>query len=553
MIIDVKRLNAFTIFDVYSLPLQSDIIAVVRDCFYISMIDCVNFFYQWRVHFSDRHKLTVINHREQESFNVTVMNYRNFPFYVQRQIDRLLKSCRSFVRAYIDDVIIFFKTKKDHLRHLKKMFQIFKKFNISVKSFKIFLAYSSIRLLNQKVNSLRFATNENKLKTINNLKFLITLRQLEHYLDLTDWFREYVKKYAKVVEFLQNRKTVMLKKSPFIDESIRRSYSSKTVLQSFIKEEISFYEFLQKSLFLFQYLIHFSSHRQLYINVDSSKKKSMSDMIYHSKQITDDYSFRIMIEPIMFFNRKITDLKSRYWFTELKLADLIWILRKIRHMIESAFLLPIIYTDHGAAVDINKQESLSTSFTNKLNLRLIRASEYIQRFNIIIRHKSGKKHVVSNALFRFKKNESNSVFFEKKLDALTTFVQNRIFNIAAFHLFSVVEISKNFQNRIKKEYKKKSIWIKIQDSVAKIIKNGIKTAFHEENGLLYLKKEYILQHVFQLRRFCLPQSVLKKVFQTVHDEFHLKFHKCYETFFFIYYIRDFTAVLKIFLKHCLQC
>ena len=56
----------------------------MQNCTHISIIDCFDFFYQWRVHSSDRHKLTIVTHREQKTFNVAVMNYRNSSFYVQR-------------------------------------------------------------------------------------------------------------------------------------------------------------------------------------------------------------------------------------------------------------------------------------------------------------------------------------------------------------------------------------------------------------------------------------------------------------------------------------
>lgn len=39
----------------------------------------------------------------------------------------------------------------------------------------------------------------------------------------------------------------------------------------------------------------------------------------------------------------------------------------------------------------------------------------------------------------------------------------------------------------------------------------------------------------------------------IHENSHLKFHKCYEILFFIYYIRNFSKTLKIYLKHCSKC
>lgn len=84
-------------------------------------------------------------------------------------------------------------------------------------------------------------------------------------------------------------------------------------------------------------------------------KKNINVMIYHSKQISSNYSFRIMIESIMFFNKRITNFKSRYWSIELKFVDLIWILRKTKYMIEFVFLFSIIYIDHETTIEINKQ------------------------------------------------------------------------------------------------------------------------------------------------------------------------------------------------------
>ena len=122
IIIDVRRFNFMIIFDVYFLLMQFDIITIVKNCFYISVINCAEFFYQWKIHFSNKHKLIVINHREQKSFNVTVMNYKNSFVYIQRQIDWLFRLCRVFARTYINDIIIFSKNQQKHLNHLKTVF-----------------------------------------------------------------------------------------------------------------------------------------------------------------------------------------------------------------------------------------------------------------------------------------------------------------------------------------------------------------------------------------------------------------------------------------------
>ena len=475
------------------------------------------------------------------------MSYKNSFVYVQRQIDKLFRFCRAFARAYINDVIIFSKNQQKHLNHLKTVFEIFQKFNVSIKSSKTFFVYFSIRFLDQKMNFLNFVTNENKFQIINKFKFSITFRQLKHYLNLIEWFRKYVKNYVKISKLLQNRKIVFLKKL-FIAELIRRFYSAKTLLQNSIEKKLFFYKILQKQLFIPRYFVHCSFAWQFYLNVDVSKKKNIEAMIYHFKQIISDYSIKIMVESIMFLNRKITNTESRYWSTELKLAGLIWILRKTKHMIESVQQSFIIYTDYEIAVEISRQKSLFIFSIDKLNLRLIKTFEYIQKFNIIIRYKFEKNHVVSNALSNLAtKSDSDSDFEEKKLNTLSATVK------FVFNFFFVIEISKEFRKRIIENYKKKFVWIKIQNAISKIVQNEIKIIFRKKNDLFYFENDHITNHVFQFRCLCLSQTVLKKIFQIVHNSFHLKFHKFYEFFFSVYYIREFTFNLKTFIKHCFEC
>ncbi len=152
--VDIRGLNAVIIPDAYPLPLQADITAAAKDASYISVVDCASFSYQWRVHPDDRHKLTVVTHRDQESFNVAIIGFENFPAYVQRQTDRLLRPFRAFARAYVDDIVIFSKPLEEHLRHLAAIFSLFVKKGISIKPSKAFLGYSTVQLLGQKFNSL---------------------------------------------------------------------------------------------------------------------------------------------------------------------------------------------------------------------------------------------------------------------------------------------------------------------------------------------------------------------------------------------------------------
>lgn len=78
------------------------------------------------------------------------MGYKNSPPYVQRQIDNMLREFRDFVRAYIDDIVVFSRTLEKHVNHLHQIFDLFSRLNISLNPKKSYLGYPTIQLLGQK-------------------------------------------------------------------------------------------------------------------------------------------------------------------------------------------------------------------------------------------------------------------------------------------------------------------------------------------------------------------------------------------------------------------
>jgi hypothetical protein len=449
MIIDIRELNFITLLDAYFLFLQSNIISTVKKCHFLSIINCAFFFYQWRVHFENRHKLTIVSHRGQKIFQIAVMKYKNSSSYVQRQIDRLFREL-SFVKAFIDDIIIYSRIMNEHVDHLKQIFQILIRNEIFVNLKKIFLKYFFVQLLDQRIDFLNLFTDEKKLKIIVKLKFSRTLRQLETYLDLTEWMREYVTNYSVVSQLLQDRKTLLLKNSSIFGRA-RQKFSFNIRLLNLIVAEKQSFEQIQSALSKRRKLIHVDIERQLYDDVDVSKKFGIDVMIYHVKNDEENlfiYSTKSKIELILFLSRQLKSIEKNYWSTELKIADIVFIIRKIRHMIESSKKLTILFTDHEFALNIVKQTSLIITSIDRLNLRLIRAFEYIQRFNLIIKHKSNKQHIVSDALSRLvSENDDSNTLESKELNAL--------------FIITLVEMSSEFKFKIIFEYFSDSRWKKL--------------------------------------------------------------------------------------------
>lgn len=75
-------------------------------------------------------------------------------------------------------------------------------------------------------------------------------------------------------------------------------------------------------------------------------------------------------------------------------------MRKIRRFVDFVNMNIIVFIDHDSTLENVKQVTLSTSSIDRLNLRLICVLDCIQRFNLMIKHKSKKLHIISDALSR---------------------------------------------------------------------------------------------------------------------------------------------------------
>lgn len=126
------------------------------------------------------------------------MGYINLVAYIQHKIDNIPRVVCAWARAYVDNIICKAKSLSNLLKKLYILFDIFFKYNISIKLSKSFLNYSNVGFLSQQVNSLGLTTLEEKLKTIRHLIYPKTLEALEYYLGLTAYFQSYIHIYAQL-------------------------------------------------------------------------------------------------------------------------------------------------------------------------------------------------------------------------------------------------------------------------------------------------------------------------------------------------------------------
>ena len=129
-------------------------------------------------------------------------------------------------------------------------------------------------------------------------------------------------------------------------------------------------------------------------------------------------------------------------------------LKKIRHMIKAFQFFTVIYIDHNVILNIVKQIFLFIIFIDKLNLRLIKTLNYLQRFNLDIRYKSRKQHIVFDILSRLTSTNIN----ELTHNVLQSFANDEL-NV--LFIASFIKMNNEFRDKIFKKYQTDFNWQKI--------------------------------------------------------------------------------------------
>ena len=138
-------------------------------------------------------------------------------------------------------------------------------------------------------------------------------------------------------------------------------------------------------------------------------------------------------------------------------------IRKIKHLIKALKALSIIiYINYLTVVQISHQITLFISFIDKLNLRLIRAFQYLFKFNLILHYKNNKKNVIFDALFKLQIEIDINVMLEKKQIVFENLYDNSMLiskryalskQISIYYI-TLIKINDDFKERLVEVYTK---------------------------------------------------------------------------------------------------
>ena len=117
--VDYRGLNSIIVKNRYPLPLITKIIDRVTGAKYFSKIDLKDVYYRLRIKAGDEWKTAFRTYYGHYEFMVVLMGLINAPITFQAYINKALQGLvDDFCIIYLDDILVFSKTKEEHNLYL---------------------------------------------------------------------------------------------------------------------------------------------------------------------------------------------------------------------------------------------------------------------------------------------------------------------------------------------------------------------------------------------------------------------------------------------------
>jgi predicted XRE-type DNA-binding protein len=534
VMINLRRINIRLYSNVYSLFKRNTILFFFDDSIVFSSIDFIKEFFQQSIDSKDYWKTTFVSqHRELEWLTISSINLDNISRFFQHKIKRVLKKYLwKFILVYIDDIIIFFSTFENHLKHLNEILVLLKKSNAILFFFKSHFDYSNIKTLKHHVNRLKINIMKKKIEVIKNLKFFVTLKNLKKELDFFEYFRNFVSWYSFIEKSLIKLKTQIFKKilrkdrqrfewtlKIYLEQSdlnlMKSEYQKNSRKIKSFKICINAWKELKKQLCNAIIKIFWNFSRFFILYVDESKKRSFK-IVLHQIEKNDVKRF------ILFLFKSLIEVESRYWATKLKTTTFVWALTKLSQYFDDDFFIVII--DH-FALKSTLQTRIIERRSQRLNEWVMFFSTFLSKMTII--HRLDKNHLNADELSRLtfveddKEEQKNTQKIDENDFILTLLISTKIAH-------------SNFLNVVRDEIFKNDVFERIFQKIINQMKNSKNFIeivnfkyqsyrLNSESKLLYLTKWT------DSDRLCISAKLSKDILFHVHDaNAHDEIHRTYD-------------------------
>ncbi|GJT46768.1 putative reverse transcriptase domain-containing protein [Tanacetum coccineum] len=359
MCIDYRELNKLTVKNRYPLPRIDDLFDQLQGACYFFKVDLQSGYHQLRVHEDDIPNTAFRTRYGHFEFTVMPFGLTNAPAVFMDLMNRVCKPyLDKFVIIFIDDILIYSKTKEEHEDHLKLVLELLRKEKLYAKFFKCEFWLREVHFLGHVVNQNGIHVDPSKIEVVKNWKTPTTPSKIRSFLGLAGYYQCFIVNFSKIAKPLTS----------LTQKNQKYKWGEK-------KEEA--FQTLKNNLCDAPILSLPDGIEDFVVYCDASNQGLGCVLMQKGKVIA-------------YASRQLKNHERNYTTHDLELGAVVFALKIWRHYLYST--KSVIYKDH---------KSLQHIFDQKeLNMCQRRWIELFSNYECEIHYHPGKANVVADALSR---------------------------------------------------------------------------------------------------------------------------------------------------------
>nr|KYP44182.1 Retrovirus-related Pol polyprotein from transposon 297 family [Cajanus cajan] len=357
--VDYRQLNKLTIKNKYPLPRIDDLMDQLRGASVFSKIDLRSGYHQIRVKEGDILKTAFRTRYGHYEYVVMPFGVTNAPAVFMDYMNKIFRPfLDKFVVVFIDDILIYSRTREEHGEHLRTVLEILKAKQLYAKLSKCEFWLDEVKFLGHVISAEGIVVDPAKVESVLQWERPRTVTDIRSFMGLAGYYRRFIEGFSKIVVPLTQ---LTRKEQPFIwIDACERSF-----------------EELKRRLTTSPVLVLPDSNEPFYVYCDASHQ-GLGCVLMQNRRV------------VAYASRQLKNHERNYPIHDLELASVVFALKIWRHYLYGARFN--VFSDH---------KSLKYLFDQKeLNMRQRRWMEFLKDYDFQWMYHPGRANVVADALSR---------------------------------------------------------------------------------------------------------------------------------------------------------
>ena len=368
--VDYWKLNELTKKDAYPLLLIAETIARLKKAVIFMKLDIRQAFHKLRMAVESEDATTFASRFGAYKWKVMPFGLTGGPASWQHFINDLLwEYLNEFCTAYLDNILIYSSSMKEHRQHVQKVLTKLRKAGIQADVDKCEFYVTKTKYLGLIVSTDGIKMDPAKVDAIKQWDSPTCVREVRSFIGFCNFYRQFIRDFSKIAGPLNT----LTKKDVKFEWNEQCDRAFEGLKQRVCKAPI---------------LMHFDPSKQCHLETDSSD--------YVSAGVLSQEDDNGILHPVAYFSKRIVLAECNYEIYDKELLAIIRCFEEWRPELEGTAIPVKVLTDHKGL------EYFMT--TKKLTPRQARWAEFLSKFNFKVTYQTGKKNDKADALTR-KPNE----------------------------------------------------------------------------------------------------------------------------------------------------